>query len=90
MKYTVRRTFLVRKVQTWSVETEADDLDIRHAVANHAGEFDVDLADGGDPIAGWSATQTSETEEPLDYNELHLEVMERGPGSVIPFRRRDA
>jgi hypothetical protein len=90
MRHTIRRTFLVRKVQTWQVTTEADDLDIAHAVRNHAGEFDVDLVAGGDPIAGWSATQTSESEEEIDYNELHLDVVERASGSVIPFRRRDA
>lgn len=83
MRHTIKRTFLVKRVQTWDVDLP-DTENPQHFIDDHFHQFDSDLTSG-------MGTLTSETTELLDYDELHLEVLERESGKVIPIgRKRDA
>lgn len=87
MKFTIRRSYLMRHVETWEV-TMPDDADPEHLIHEHKEMFDDDLVGGGDPLGGWTSHQTTSEAEPLDYNELSLVVTDRQSANVIPIDRR--
>jgi hypothetical protein len=86
MRHTVKRTHLVRRVETWEVDAP-DDADLTHWIADHFASFDDDLTQGGSPLEGWTSKQVSVDHDMVDYDELHLEVVDRAPGNVIPIGR---
>lgn len=88
MKHTIVRSFLERSIETWAVEMP-DDMDPTHLTVNHPLEFDTDLISGGDPLSGWTSELVEVQTEAIDYNELKLEVVERGPANVLPFQRKE-
>jgi hypothetical protein len=87
VRYTIRRTFLTRSVQTYAVDMP-DEVDPQHLIVDHFSEFDTDLCAGGDPLNGWSAALVGEKQEVVDYDELGLEIVERHWAKVIPMRRK--
>lgn len=83
MKHTIRRTYMVRKVEVYEV-TMPDEEDPQHFIDDHFGRFDEDLTNGV-----FDATLVSKDTEHLDYDELHLEVVDRESAKVISIRRKD-
>lgn len=78
----IRRSRVVRHIEVYDVSL-SDDVDPRHLIEEHAHQFDSDMTSGG-----LDARQVSSTVEELEWNELHLEVVDRDSARVIPMRRR--
>lgn len=89
MRHTVRRSHLVRRVETWHVDAP-DDVDLAHLLTDHFGLFDDDLTSGGSPLDGWSSAKAAEEDEIVEYDELAIEIVARSSADVIPIgRKRD-
>ena len=87
MKHTVERSYLIRRVERWEVAA-ADDVDPAHMIAEHFDQFSQDLDGGGNPLDGWTSHKQSEADEPIEFNEMHLEVVDREHADVIPIGRK--
>jgi hypothetical protein len=83
MRHRIRRTYTVRQVEVFDVSLP-DDIDPQHLIAEHYDEFSTDLSGGL-----YDATLVTSKIEPLEYDELHLEVIDRESARVIPMRKRE-
>lgn len=87
MKWTVRRTYLIRRSVTYECDMP-EEMDPEHLGKEHPAEFAVDLTRGGDPLTGWTAKVIGQSDEETEYDEDTLEVIARQSANVLPFKRR--
>ncbi|HEY5420229.1 MAG TPA: hypothetical protein VIL10_05800 [Marmoricola sp.] len=80
MKHTIRRSYLVRRVDTYTLES-AMVTDAQHAIDEHRDEFDNEVMMFGELV--------DEQIELVEYDELKLEVIDRESAKVIPFKPRE-